>query len=131
MHIWHKNLHKPCEVHQITDFSHVALRLDVYLLWQLWMMEGVTGDLTAFQTFFLLLVYWKPIQPEKKRTSYCFSFIIQIKNIKQNMHIHLFQLINIFQQLSSSISFCCIVYGLITLKECQYYFTGFSGLMVI
>ena len=27
-----KNLHQPSEAHQITDFSHVALRLDAYLL---------------------------------------------------------------------------------------------------
>lgn len=29
-------------------------------------MEGVTSDLTEFQTSFLLLVYQKPIQPEEK-----------------------------------------------------------------
>lgn len=61
-----ENLHKPSEVHQVKGFSHVVLRLDVYLLLQLWMMEGVTNDLTEFQTSFLLLVYLKQIQPKKK-----------------------------------------------------------------
>ena len=78
-----KNLHQPSEAHQITDFSHVVLRLDAYLLWPWWMTEGETSYVTEFQTSFLLLVYLKRTESEKKkRTSYCFTFIIQIKNIK-------------------------------------------------
>lgn len=47
------------------------------------MMEGETSYVTAFQTSFLLLVYLKQTESEKKeRTSYCFNFIIQIKSIK-------------------------------------------------
>ena len=64
-----KNLHQPSEAHQIIDFWHAVLRLDVYSLWPWWMTEDETSYVTAFQTSFLLLVYLKQTESEKTLAS--------------------------------------------------------------